>query len=235
MDNSDCPWEHRVFHFLPRMNQVQVSHNLHKGKVYYKNTSRRISHHHHCHHHRHHHPGKAQLKRNMQGLKFIITTQLCTFFCSWFQQSLTTAFLPTIGKKKPILLPQDNLPFRFKNFAPSGQLVKLAGSSQIASQGCVPSLSPSFPGSWLQTPTWWGWGPGFRPALQALPGLLGCLTPLFCMLAWFCWRDWWKSAAPILAESSTVGLTQSILCPLHPDTGCPSPAVTAPPQLSKDC
>lgn len=76
----------------------------------------------------------------MQGLKFIITTQLCTFFIADFNLIMTTAFLPTIGKKKPILLPQDNLPFRFKNFAPSGQLVKWS-SSQIASQGCVPSLS----------------------------------------------------------------------------------------------
>lgn len=106
------------------------------------NTTRQICHHHHCHHHHHHHPVKRQLKCNMRGLKFIITTQLCTFFIVDFNLIMTTAFLLTIGKKKTknILLLQDNLLFRFKNFAPSGQLVKLS-SSQTVSQGCVPSLS----------------------------------------------------------------------------------------------
>lgn len=36
----------------------------------------------------------------MQGLQFIITTQLCTFFIADFNLIMTTAFLPTIGKKK---------------------------------------------------------------------------------------------------------------------------------------
>lgn len=104
---------------------------------------------------------------------------------------------------------------------------------------CLPGLCsfplPPSPRGWLQTPTWWG-----EDLVSALPSKLslaslGCLTPLFCMLAWFCWRDWWKSAAPILASPQQWDWP-SLFCALFVLTlGCPSPALTAPPQLSKDC
>ena len=141
---------------------------------------------------------------------------------------MTTAFLLTIGKKKkPILLLQDNLLFRFKNFTPSGQLVKLS-SSQIAFQGCVPSLSLLPRGADYRPP---------HDGVRTWSSLasLGCLIPLFCELAWFCWCDWWKSVAPIPASPQQWDWP-SLFCALFVLTlGCPRPALTAPPQLSKDC
>ena len=157
----------------------RLSHKLHTGKSIHKHTRRQTCPHHHCRHQHQHHPVKTQLKCNVQGLKFIITTQLCTFFIADFNLIMTTAFLLTIGKKKkPILLLQDNLLFRFKNFTPSGQLVKLS-SSQIAFQGCVPSLSLLPRGADYRPP---------HDGVRTWSSLasLGCLIPLFCELAWFC-------------------------------------------------
>lgn len=163
----------------------------------------------------------------MQGLQFIITTQLCTFFIADFNLIMTTAFLPTIGKKKKknILLLQDNLLFRFKNFAPSGQLVKLS-SSQIASQGCVPSLSLLPQGADYRPPhdgvrTW---SPPCPPSPHWPPWDVSSL----------CSASWPGSAeaglvlveicCPNPSQSSAVGLTQFILCPLRPDPGMPPPS-----------
>lgn len=118
----------------------RLSQDLHKGKSTLQEHTQANLPPPHCRHRHHHHPVKTA-QCNMQGLQFTITTQLCTFFIADFNLIMTTAFLPTVGNKQTnILLLQDNLLFRFKNFAPSGQLVKLS-SSQIASQGCVPSLS----------------------------------------------------------------------------------------------
>ena len=156
-------------------------------------------------------------------------------FHSWFQldhDHCISAYHR--GKKKNLATArQDLLLFRFKNFAPSGQLVKLS-SSQTVSQGCVPSLSLLPRGADYRAPhdgvrTW------SRPCLQALTGLPGMSHPFVLHAGLVLLTGWVEICCSSPSQSSAVGLTQFTLWPLQPDPGSPCPALTAPPQRSKDC
>lgn len=156
-------------------------------------------------------------------------------FHSWFQLDHDHCISAYHRKKKNknLLLLQDNLLFRFKNFAPSGQLVKLS-SSQTVSQGCVPSLSPVPWGADNRAPhdgvrTW------SRPCLQALTGLPGMSHPFVLHAGLVLLTGLVEICCSNPSQSSAVGLAQFTLWPLHPDPGTPRPTLTAPPQWSNDC
>lgn len=139
------------------------------------------------HHHHHHHHYKIQLKYNVEGLKFILTTQLCTqdatsSLQSWIQFDHDHC-ISVYSRKKTILLLQDNgMPSDLKFSLLQGNQLNWA-CLRLPLRAGILALSSFPPGVRLQITS------GSKDPVQALPSRaplasLGCFVHPF---VWGCW------------------------------------------------